>query len=206
MAEDTKMVASTERCVGYFKYVVLDLLEPLGENYWVAGGAVRDFFSIGRCTTDVDIYFPSTPYYEQAQKIMDDSEECKEIYRDDKTTIYRYKKNKVQLVGNHFFDTPQATIEAFDFTVCCAAVDRERLYHHETFFIDLAGRKLVINRIRYPLSTLQRLQKYIKKGFTICNGGLMAIARAIQRVDLDNPSENTFGFYPDGTPKFVRFD
>ena len=42
--------------------------------------------------------------------------------------------------------------------------------------MDLAKRSLVINSLPYPLSTVQRMQKYIKKGYTICNGGLLEIA------------------------------
>lgn len=193
-----------ERCISFFRYIVLDYL--IDCDCWVAGGAVRDFFAGRKVSSDVDIFFRNRDAYEFAKARMTSDKELPIIFSSEQTLVTVRNKHKIQLVGSHFFDSPAMTISEFDFTVCSAAVDAERVYMHETFLMDLAGRHLVINKLTYPLSTLQRLQKYILKGFTACNGTFLDLARALQTVDLQNASENTFLFYPDGTPKFIRLD
>jgi len=196
-----------DRCVTYFKQFILD---ELPANCWIAGGAIRDFFSLGYCSSDIDVFFPSMEEFIKADDWLKGRENVKCTFRNEMVVNYKYKKHKVQLIKTHFFSSPQETIANFDFTVACGAVDKEMLYAHDTFFIDLAGRRIVINSLPFPLSTLQRLQRYIKKGYTICNGGLLEIAKGIQKLDLNNPTVNTFEFYPEGAkkglPRFVRID
>jgi hypothetical protein len=113
----------------------------------------------------------------------------------------------VQLIKKHFFPTPEETISNFDFTVCCVAVTPSGdVVHHERFFEDLAGRRLAINALPFPLSTLERLQRYVSKGYLACNGTLMQLSEAIKQIDLNDPSASNLRYYPDGTPRFVRFD
>jgi tRNA nucleotidyltransferase/poly(A) polymerase len=196
-----------ESAVSYFKTIALDLLDPI--ECWVAGGAVRDYFTVGHITSDVDVFFKNKTDFDAAFSKL--SEIQKPSYSDDRIANFYIQKRKIQLIQSHFFDSPEESIKSFDFTVCCAAVDRNQVYTHETFFIDLSRRRLVINALPYPLSTLERLQKYIKRGYTICNGGLLELARGIQGLELDNDSEkneenNTLMFYPNKQPRFIRID
>lgn len=79
-----------------------------------------------------------------------------------------------------FFDSPQSTIDAFDFTVSMFAVDYDKVYFGETTFMDLAKRQLMINKITYPASTMSRAFRYYKKGFTMCQGEMKKMVEAIQ--------------------------
>jgi hypothetical protein len=74
------------------------------------------------------------------------------------------------------------------------------------FYEGIATKHLRINRLDFPLSSLERMQKYIKKGYTACNGTLLTLTRELQKVNLDNPQENTLTFYSDGTPRFLGVD
>ncbi|MEW6171294.1 MAG: hypothetical protein AB1472_07050 [Candidatus Omnitrophota bacterium] len=195
------MIAQLQLAIDYFGYLFLNEIPC---KCWVAGGAVRDYFSLGYITTDIDIYFPSDEEFQKGKIwFIDNGGEIK--FENERLMVIYYKKHKFELI-KMFFESPQQTIDQFDFTVCCGAISKDSVFFHNTFFIDLAKKRLVVNNLPYPLSTLQRLQKYIKKGFTICNGGLLEIAKAIQKLDLDNPSINHIEKYPAGTPKFVRLD
>lgn len=197
------MSDQVENAVAYFKNIILDKLE--GVKCWVAGGALRDYFAVGYPKSDIDVFFPSEEQYNLADaKLAIDGYKC--ILDNESGKMYKIKKRLIHIVKSHFFDSPQHTIDSFDFTVCCAAVDNDAIFHHESFFMDLARRRLVINALPFPLSTLQRLQKYIKKGYWICNGGILKISKGIKEVDFDNKKENGLEFYPDGTPKFLRID
>lgn len=191
-----------EECVKSFKENIFDKIDF---DCWVAGGCIRSFLT-GENFSDVDLFFKNEEEFSKAlnyftgknHKLILDNINCKKIYLIDETFT-------VDLV-KRFYSSPEDCIKEFDFTVCCCAIDKERFYEHERFEKDLNDRKLVINTLPYPLSTLRRLQKYIKKGFSICNGGLLDIAKAISELDLSNPEQNMFEYYEDGTPKFVGID
>lgn len=181
---------------------ILDAV-PLG---WIAGGAVRDYFARMDSDSDVDVFFKSNEDLAAGIKTIEKAK-AKLLYSHEHVSGYMLKNRHVQLIKKHFFEGPRETIAQFDFTVCCAAIDNaEEVFTHEHFFDDLAGRRLAINALPFPLSTLERLQKYVGKGFRACNGTLMEIAKGIQSIDLNNPTINTLTFYPDGSPRFTRFD
>lgn len=198
------MLEQHKLCIEYFNYLIFDKLIINNLNCWIAGGAVRDYYSLGYITSDIDIYFPNQDEFNKAFYQFDYLK-ARLIYENEKIAIWLYNNKKFELI-KIYFSTPEETINAFDFTVCCCAVSFNNVYFHETFFIDLSKRRLVINKLPYPISTLQRLQKYIKKGYTICNGGILEIAKAINKIDLDDLKQNHIEFYPDGKPKFIRID
>lgn len=172
---------------------------------WVAGGCVRDYFSIGKLTSDIDIFFPSEEDYKKAKAYLCESktrnvtrtEPASNPEADDKIIIEVIDKElatvlfendnvtKVKYRSRHFdlcrkyFPSPELSIAEFDFTVSCAAVDLGKVYTHDSFFIDLAKRQLMINKLPFPLSTMWRMQKYIKKGFYMCSGEMMKLSKAI---------------------------
>lgn len=189
-------------CIDWFK----PILEAL-PNGWIAGGAVRDYFARVKSESDIDVFFPSEDACKsQAESLEGALSGAKKVYDNDTATGFVWRNREVQLIKRHYFDSPQSTIESFDFTVCCAAVDLNGVYVHEHFFEDLAGRRLAINALPFPLSTMQRLQKYIQRGYLACNGTLLSLARGVQSIDLDNSQENVLSFYPNGTPRFARYD
>ena len=189
-----------EQGIYFFRKLILD---KLPDQCWIAGGAIRDYFAQGFITGDIDLFTTDeeifnviiTFFQKEGTSFIDTNNSIK----------FRYKKYTFDVVKRHF-PSPIKAIDTFDFTICCAAIDKLYLYHHPTFFIDLAKRRLVIHRLPYPLSTLQRLQKYVKKGYWICNRGLLELARAIAEINFDDPMQNHISFYPDGQPKFVCID
>lgn len=188
-------------CLSRFK-PLLEIVSP----GWLAGGAVRDFFSQQPTDSDIDVFFNDVEGFARAESTMNQADGVKKLYEHPAMVAYKWRGKVVQLIRQHFFASPVETIAAFDFTVCCCAVDLNEVYVHEHFFDDLAGRRLAINKLPFPLSTLERLQKYVSKGFRACNGTLLELAKGIQATNLGDPSANTLTFYPDGSPRFARFD
>ena len=66
-----------------------------------------------------------------------------------------------------FAKNPMDTIARFDFTISMLATDGNDLYYGNNTLKDLQDRKLVINTIVNPLSTLKRVLKHYKKGYTM---------------------------------------
>lgn len=224
------MIIQFSNCVKYFSKIILDELKDVG-IVWVAGGCVRDYFSIGYLGSDIDLYFQSDEDYKKCTdyllnatkttiKTTDENNvvtiekkskpKAIKLFENDNVLKIKYKNKEYDLVKK-VFPSPSECIKAFDFTVSCGAVDIHNCYFHDTFFIDLAKRQLMINELPFPLSTMWRMQKYIKKGFTICSGEMLKLSKAIgalqtnttegenSAIDLQPMSEG-------GEPIFRTFD
>lgn len=202
--EYEKSPEQVRQALDYFRHQLFDRLPG---RCWVAGGAVRDWFATGFVRKDVDVFTPDDEAMTDVQRLIQEGPLKGKVAYETSTVVgYATEAGKVEVVRMHF-PTPEATIEQFDFTVVCAAVDTERrLVVHDTFFIDLSGRRLVVNALPFPLSTLERMQKMIKLGYTACNGTLLRIAQEIQAVNFQDPQLNQLEFYRDGSPRFRRID
>jgi hypothetical protein len=223
------MLLQLENCVKYFSKQILDELKEVCIT-WVGGGCVRDYFSVGKLTSDIDLYFSCEEDYIKCKKYLTEQTtitlskeedgktivtkfpkpKAKVIFENDNVTKVIYKGRPYDLVRK-WFTSASETIKEFDFTVCCAAVDIHNVYVHETFFIDLAKRQLMINKLPFPLSTMWRMQKYIQKGFYMCSGEMLKLSKAIGELQTNTPKgeENAVELQPmseGGSPRFLTFD
>jgi hypothetical protein len=176
-----------ENAVARYGKIILTELKEAGIKTWIAGGALRDYFMAVKITTDYDLFFPNETEYEKAKTFFK-AKEAEVKWESDNGMKVKYNGKTYDLVKK-FFDTPQATIDAFDFTVSMFAVDFDKVYFGETTFMDLAKRQLMINKITYPASTMSRAFRYYKKGFTMCQGEMKKMVEAIQ----DMPKEEKRG-------------
>ena len=141
---------------------------------WIAGGAVRAAYA-NENISDVDIFFSGeTARLSLEAELMElgytrtfNSGNAVSWVKD-----FGNRKARLQTIKK-YFDCPSACLNAFDFTVCQAAIiknpeNKPFVMQGPAFMQDLAGRQLIINRATpYPLSTVIRCQKYVKKGYTI---------------------------------------
>ena len=223
------MIVQLENCIKYFSKQILDELKEVCIT-WVGGGCVRDYFSVGKLTSDIDLYFTCEEDYLKCKKYFVEQnfvtvskeedgktivtkfpkQKAKIIFENDNVTKIIYKGRPYDLVRK-YFPSASETIKEFDFTVCCAAVDIHNVYTHETFFIDLAKRQLMINKLPFPLSTMWRMQKYIQKGYYMCSGEMLKLSKAIGKLQTNTPQgeENAIDLQPmseGGSPRFLTFD
>lgn len=91
----------------------------------------------------------------------------------------------IQLVMVIRQPSPLEVIQTFDFSICQFALDDSRLWFSAHSWTDLLRRRLRVERIHHPLSTLRRCFKYMQKGYWACNGTLIAIAQAVAAHPLD---------------------
>lgn len=227
------MILQFDNCVKYFTKQILGELKDICIT-WVAGGCVRDYFSIGKLTSDIDLYFSCEEDYLKCKKYLveqktrriitteptqgddkkivtiTDKPLAKILFENDNVTKVSYKGRPYDLVRK-YFPSASETINEFDFTVCCAAVDIHNIYTHDTFFIDLAKRQLMINKLPFPLSTMWRMQKYIQKGFYMCSGEMLKLSKAIGELQTNTKEgeESAIELQPmseGNEPIFLTFD
>jgi len=149
----------------YFNNLILGELRKNGIESWIAGGVLRDYFSDKPLKSDCDIFFPNIQEFNKAKSYLT-SKGAKVIWESENGMKVTYKGNTFDLV-KIFMPNPLATIGRFDFTVSMLATDGKELYYGNNTLKDLQDRKLVINTIVNPLSTLKRVLKHYKKGFTM---------------------------------------
>ena len=129
------MIQFTNAVERYGK-LILNELKEANVKCWIAGGALRDYFNGVNVNTDYDLFFPNEVEYEKANTYFK-AKGCEVKWESDNGMKIVYVGKTFDLVKK-FFNSPQETIEAFDFTVSMFAVDTERVYHGDTSFIDLA--------------------------------------------------------------------
>lgn len=173
------MIQFTNAVERYGK-LILNELKEVNVKCWIAGGVLRDYFSGVDSNTDYDLFFPNVMEFEKAN-IYFKAKGCEVKWESDNGMKIIYEGRTFDLVKK-FFNSPQETIEAFDFTVSMFAVDTERVYHGDTSFIDLAKRQLMFNKITYPASSMSRAFRYHKKGFSMCLGEIRKLIEAIQAM------------------------
>ena len=119
------------------------------------------------------------------------------------------KQHKVDVVKK-FYENEKMCLTDFDFSVAKFGYNlkTKSVFYSENYFADLITKRIVIPDLGYgnPLGSLKRLQKYINKGYTACNGTLITIAKELNRLDLENPDINDIEYYPDGRSKIILFD
>lgn len=182
----------------------LPKFQNLNSNCFIAGGAIRDNIT-NTPISDYDIFGTEheLKVFEQLNFLGQ-----KPLYEIDRLKTYYFEgKYKVQLIFNPVFNSPEECLSNFDFTICQFAYDGSDIICNPESLIHLYEKKLVVYKLNpgFELDSMRRMQKYIQKGFTICNGGLKEFAEAFQKMDKPELDQQT-SFYPDGSSRIIRFD
>lgn len=149
----------------FFNNLILGELRRNGINSWIAGGTLRDYFSEKKLNSDCDIFFPNVDEFIKAKKYFI-SKGAKIIWESENGMKVTYKGKTFDLI-KIFMPSPSDTISRFDFTISMFATDGKEVYYGNTSLKDLQDKKLVLNTMVNPLSTLKRVLKHYKKGFTM---------------------------------------
>jgi hypothetical protein len=156
-------------------------------------GCVRDLCLYGYHNTDIDVLFPNAGEVSDARPLIlgitaegitENVSSATSKLVLDSGIVYKYETplGKIDLLRRNF-PNPSAAIDSFDFTVACAAFDREgNFYCHARFWQDLEARQLVCHTLSHPMSTLRRLEKYTQKGFSASPKELLKLGQAIQEA------------------------
>ena len=158
-------------------YLVLKDLSSVCDA-WVAGGAILSVLN-QISPNDIDIFFKSEKDLSLA-KLFFTVNGGKIYYESDKVLKIEYRSLKLDLV-KIYFESPLQCINDFDFDICKAYVYKNELFLHNGFKTTFKQRLLVISEnIKYPFSTLYRLQKYTNKGYFLDYQSCKKIYEAIK--------------------------
>lgn len=167
----------------------------LKDGVWLAGGAVRDLLLNNKNVKDWDFFYNSEDYLKQHLEFL--MSPPNQIVLNTKTetpnciTLNRSDGLKVQLIKIAFYPSIFELLDSFDYTICQFAMERGsgNMIHRPESLWDLARKRLVINKITYPIASVRRLVKYGNRGFTFCDGTIRSILG--QTIDLHLNNNNT---------------
>lgn len=171
----------------YFNNLILGELRKNGIDCWIAGGCLRDYFSQKQMKSDCDIFFPNNDEYQKTKNYLINNG-ANVIWESNNGMKVTYKGNTFDLI-KIFASNPKDTISRFDFTISMFATDGKDIYQGINSLKDLEDSKLVINTIISPLSTLKRVLKHYRKGFTMSAEETKKLYTALNNLPYDDKND-----------------
>lgn len=170
----------------------LPSLSPNGP--WVAGGSVRRLVMDLPQESDFDFFFASPDQFSTFEKALKEKGGIKE-YENEFNITYRIPAEdklpqlKIQLIRISYQSSIENVLNEFDFSLCKCGYDGVDLFFGDYTLFDLGRRHLIPEKISFGVSSLRRMIKYIKQGYTICSGGmaefLTQIANDPKKINAD---------------------
>lgn len=169
----------------------LPAITPAGP--WLAGGAVRRLITETPLDSDFDFFFASADQLAAFTADLEAKGGKKTNESEFNITFLvppdeKRPALKVQAIRVSFQPTLEATMEAFDFSLCQCGYDGTDLVLGDFTLYDLARRRLVPGRISFGVSSLRRMLKYTRQGYTVCSGGL---AKMLEQIVADPTTINS---------------
>lgn len=171
------------------------------EGPWVAGGSVRRLVSRLPQDSDFDFFFRDEAQFDAFCEDMKKRGATRQNESDFNVTFELPATKakpvdedefspagpalKVQAIRVAFFENLNACIDSFDFSICQCGYDGDDLVFGPWTLFDIANKRLVPGRLTYGASSLRRLIKYARQGFTICGGGLAdMLEQVVERPEI----------------------
>ena len=161
----------------FFKVLAV-LPAPSTVGPWIAGGAVRRTIAQQPLESDVDFFFRDVEQkaafcaalLEKGGWLISEKEHAGTygIKHEHATVI-------VQAITMAYYPTLEAVLDSFDFTITQFGFDGSDLVCGPFSLWDLARRRLALHKLTFGVSTVRRLIKYTRQGFTACGGVLASI-------------------------------
>lgn len=156
---------------------------------WLAGGSLRRTLQGLEPESDFDFFFRNA---DQLASFVTALEKLglEKIRETQHHVHYRGRLGDsgivrdVQCIRFAFYESAQAVIDSFDYTICMLAFDGVGITMGDHTLWDLGRKRLAINKVTYPIATMRRMLKYTSQGFTACKGCLAAILKAT----VENPA------------------
>jgi hypothetical protein len=187
----------------YFQLKILDKF-MMGHNGFIAGGCFKNLFN-GERVKDIDVFFENTNDFEAARVYFDSQEEDYYFFYEN-PNVYAYKHRETNTtveLCRKVFGTADEVISAFDFSIVKFAYykteeddtgvfpdgEKRTVYKvalDDKFFEHLHLKRLVVDdKLLYPMSTFERMIRYIKYGYMPCQGTKLRIAQGVRGLTDD---------------------
>jgi hypothetical protein len=178
---------------------------PIPTLGWIAGGAIRGWFTGNEKLSDIDVFFNNKDSFEkyigELQKLG-----YEKIGEHKNAMTFSNGQNLVQCIIVKIYKDVIELLDSFDYTICQFAYDGTMIYSTPLALISTLRKHLGIHQItENPVDSLRRAFKYAKKGFYPCNGSLQKIAHSLRTL-TEKQINDSIEISPGGGKTIVRFD
>jgi hypothetical protein len=154
---------------------------PTPDGPWIAGGAIRRTLSHQPLDSDIDYFFKDQKQKADFEATLLERHGWLISTREHAATYGMKVEHKtiiVQAISMAYYPSLDAVLDSFDFTITQFGYDGADLVCGQFALWDLARKRLALHRLTYGVSTVRRLIKYTRQGFTACGGVLASILEA----------------------------
>jgi hypothetical protein len=150
----------------------------LPEGCWVAGGAIRRWFTGETQESDIDVFCESP----EAEELIAKENRLSGVQRlkhGEQST--NFKGSPIQIIHNPRFVSPEDTIAHFDFALCQFFWDGSRIGATIEAILSTTRKRLAVAKIQggYEIDSLRRAFKYARAGYWPCVGTIRELAKAL---------------------------
>lgn len=166
-------------------FEILPALPPPGPNGpWIAGGAIRRTLACQKLDSDVDYFFRDADQREAFNTAITKTGRVARRNAHAITYSVAHKDSAVivQAISIGYYATIEDVLDSFDFTITQFGYDGADLVCGEFALWDLARKRLALHKLTHGVSTVRRLIKYARQGYTACGG---AIASILEQTVID---------------------
>lgn len=156
---------------------------------YIIGGAITSTFT-SMPINDYDLYCEKKEEVKKLEDIFSQFDKCIKLTETANAITYKYN-NQIYQVIKAFVGHPVDIMNQFDFTICMGSYGIHSGYFilHDTFLLHLADKSLIFNTAaQYPVCSLYRVHKYLKRGYQLPPAQLLKIILKINTLNLLNPS------------------
>lgn len=173
---------------------------------WIAGGAVRQWFSGQEKLSDIDVFFINDEAFNTYEKMLVDAD-FKLISQHKNAKTYRRHELIVQCITISSYSNVTELFDSFDFSVCQFAWNGEEVFATSEAIISVLRGHLGVHKISktYAVDSLRRAFKYAKKGFYPCSGTIEKIALALRELSEEDV-RRAIEISPGGGQRVRRID
>tara|TARA_Y100000310_G_scaffold30979_1_gene29406 strand:- start:9710 stop:10444 length:735 start_codon:yes stop_codon:yes gene_type:complete len=162
----------------------------------LAGGVFRYLVDPDEEIKDYDLFFQDRDAVDATQAYLKNLG-YEMVFECPEGSLKTYAKGdlpKVQLITKWYYANLSEVISSFDITACCAAWCGESYETHKRFYSDVLNKNIYLNTVQYPVATLNRIIKYVGKGYKLSRTGNLDFITTINSTELD---EDHLVFYID---------
>lgn len=173
-----------------------EVFELCSEKVFIAGGVFRHMVDPLDEVKDIDMFFSSIMDATGAMEWLEDND-YKKVFECPLGELYTYSKEgqpKIQLITKFYYSDVDTLISTFDFTACCAGFDGRRFVCNKRFYSDVRNKRIHFNAITYPVATLNRLTKYVRKGYYLPPSQNLHFIETLNSMELN---EDNMVYYID---------
>lgn len=161
--------------VEYFNKIYDNLTLLFGtDNFYIAGGAIRDFVQSFSEPKDYDIFVTNDYTFFEIENNLKKAGYKPVLNRENSTVYSKDGELDIDLIKvDPGLD--KLVIDGFDLTCCAAQFGPTGFDHHPDFFKDVQEQVIKISNLKLPYYTYKRIAKHIRKGYSVSPDVLMQV-------------------------------